>query len=208
MESLFRSILLGLSISAPIGPVNAAQIDKGIKNGFLHAWLVGLGAMAADLLYMTLVFLGVVHFISQPFLKTFLWLFGGFVMIYTGLESLKGVRGMKPDAEGVAATKWSTFWTGFLMSASSPLSILFWLGIYGAVIAESSLESNLGDLLKHSGGIILGIVIWDISMAALAGVFRKLLSERLLTAVSIVSGVSLLGFGGYFGIHAIRLLIA
>ncbi len=34
-------ILLGVSLAAPIGPVNAAQIDKGLKHGFLHSWLVG-----------------------------------------------------------------------------------------------------------------------------------------------------------------------
>lgn len=44
LMSVFLSyIFLGLSLAAPIGPVNAAQLDKGIKGGFLHAWFVGLG---------------------------------------------------------------------------------------------------------------------------------------------------------------------
>ena len=32
--------LLGLSLAAPIGPVNAAQLDRGIKWLFpIHGWL-------------------------------------------------------------------------------------------------------------------------------------------------------------------------
>lgn len=33
--SIFLSyVFLGLSLAAPIGPINAAQLDKGIKMGF------------------------------------------------------------------------------------------------------------------------------------------------------------------------------
>ncbi len=39
-------------MSAPVGPINIAQINKGIKNGFLSAWLVGVGAMSADVVMM------------------------------------------------------------------------------------------------------------------------------------------------------------
>ncbi|GJM82731.1 hypothetical protein HMSSN139_52270 [Paenibacillus sp. HMSSN-139] len=89
MNSFLSYVLLGLSLSAPIGPVNAAQLDKGIRGGFLHAWFVGLGALSADLLYMLLVYFGVVHFLNTPFMKTFLWLFGFFVLTYIGIDSLK-----------------------------------------------------------------------------------------------------------------------
>ena len=56
--SIFLSYLfLGISLAAPIGPINAAQIDEGIKNGFIHSWTVGLGAMIADIrLYVRRVY--------------------------------------------------------------------------------------------------------------------------------------------------------
>jgi len=85
MGVLFSYVLLGLSLAAPIGPVNAAQLDRGIKYGFLHAWLVGVGAVLADGVYMLIVYLGLVSFINTPFIQTFLWLFGCFVLLYTGI---------------------------------------------------------------------------------------------------------------------------
>ena len=62
--------------------------DRGMKGGFFHAWLFGLGAVTADVLYMALIYFGVAQFLTAPFLKTFLWLFGFFVLTYTGIESL------------------------------------------------------------------------------------------------------------------------
>lgn len=81
---LLSYFFLGLTLAAPIGPVNSARIDKGIKNGFWHAWIVGTGSMIADALFMILVYVGMVRFLEIPIVQIFLWLFGGFVLIYSG----------------------------------------------------------------------------------------------------------------------------
>ena len=51
ISMIFSYILLGISLSAPVGPINVAQINKGIKM-VLSAWLVGVGAMSADVVMM------------------------------------------------------------------------------------------------------------------------------------------------------------
>ena len=63
---LLSYFFLGLTLAAPIGPVNSARIDKGIKNGFWHAWIVGAGSMIADALFMILVYVGMVRFLEIP----------------------------------------------------------------------------------------------------------------------------------------------
>ncbi|MFL0556442.1 LysE family transporter [Paenibacillus barengoltzii] len=206
MNSFLSYVLLGLSLSAPIGPVNAAQLDKGIRGGFLHAWFVGLGALSADLLYMLLVYFGVVHFLNTSFMKSFLWLFGFFVLTYIGIDSLKqagkipdgGMRGSEPLRK--------SFLSGFFMSVSNPLSILFWLGIYGSVLAQAAAHMRTLDLIINSSAIIVGLLVWDFTMAGFASVFRKLLTNRVLMLISILSGLSLIGFGLYFGYQAFLLL--
>ncbi|WP_175400607.1 hypothetical protein [Paenibacillus sp. MER 180] len=44
----------------------------------MHARLVGLGAMAAERVFMLLVYFGVIHFLNISSTKTFLLLFGFF----------------------------------------------------------------------------------------------------------------------------------
>ncbi len=201
-------VLLGLSLSAPIGPINAAQLDSGIKRGFWHAWLVGLGALIADGIYMTMVYMGIVHFIEIPFMKSFLWLFGCFVLLYTGIESLAGAGSVtKNDAADREQTKLRSFVSGFFMSLSNPMTILFWLGIYGSVLADTAARYGSGQVALYSLAIIGGILLWDISMAGIASTFRRWLTDGLLKFISVLSGVSLIVFGLYFGFQAIRLLL-
>ena len=206
MSVLISYFFLGISLAAPIGPINAAQLDRGIKYGFVNAWLIGLGSVAADMVYMLVVYFGIIHILDIPFVKTFLWLFGFFVLTYTGIESLKSI-GQLTSARGESDESYKrSFLAGFLMSISNPLTILFWLGIYGSILANTAASSSLEELVVYSSAIIAGLALWDVSMAALSSSFRKFLSAGYLTVISILSGISLIGFGLYFGYQGLVLL--
>lgn len=207
MSVLISYFFLGISLAAPIGPINAAQLDRGIKYGFVNAWLIGLGSVVADIAYMMVVYLGIIHVLEIPFVNTFLWLFGAFVLIYTGVESLKGLGQISStnNRENEESYK-KSFIAGFLMAISNPLTILFWLGIYGSVLVKTASTTSLEQLALYSSAIIFGLVIWDVSMAALSSSFRKFLSTGVLAIISIISGFSLIGFGIYFGYQGLKLL--
>ncbi|MGN7454902.1 LysE family transporter [Paenibacillus pasadenensis] len=208
MNAFLTYVVLGLSLSAPIGPINAAQLDRGARYGFLHAWLVGLGAMAADALYMLMIYFGVAHFLDTAFMRTLLWSFGFFVLVYTGIETMRS-SSLPLAGRGTAdASRLDSLRSGFLMALLNPLNILFWLGIYGSIIAGSSGQGGLSMLLLHSTGIFAGILLWDIVMATLASTLRRFASSRLLQGISGAAGLSLLVFGLYFGWKAVVELAA
>lgn len=205
--SLFLSyILLGLSLAAPIGPVNAAQMDRGIRSGFWNAWVLGLGSLTADLVFLGVVFFGTIHFLEAPLIKTFLWLFGSFVLIYSGIDAFKGSGQLVDTRAGNPESLAKSFGTGFFLSLSNPLSIMFWLGIYGSVLAETAELYGTKELLLYTSAIILGLILWDFAMALLASTFKRLLTKRLLQVISYISSASLIGFGLYFGWQAYRML--
>lgn len=206
MSIFFSYVFLGLSLAAPIGPVNAAQMDKGIKHGFLNAWVLGLGSVLADIIYMLAVFLGLAQFIQIPIVKAFLWLFGFFVLLYTGIEGLISAQKFTLSSKRGSESLGKSFITGFVMSISNPLTILFWLGIYGSVLAKTASMYGNSQLFIYSCAVILGLVIWDISMAGIASTARKLLTTKLLTGITIISSLSLIGFGIYFGLEAYKIL--
>lgn len=88
--------------------------------------MVGLGAISADIIFMLLVYFGVIHLLESPFIKAFLWLFGFFVLVYTGIESIKNAgviseSGMRSNDSSLT----KSYWSGLLMSLFNPLSILF-----------------------------------------------------------------------------------
>ncbi|GHH97684.1 LysE family transporter [Neobacillus kokaensis] len=208
MNVFISYILLGLSLAAPIGPVNAAQIDRGIRSGFMHSWLVGVGAVVADGIYMLIVYIGVVKFLQTEFMQTFLWLFGFFVLIYTGVETIMNAGKVHLEYARSKEPLYKSFFTGFFMSISNPLTILFWLGIYGSVLAKTAATYETPQLVLYSSAIFIGLLIWDITMASVASSFRNYLTSRLLVTISLFSGASLIGFGIYFGIQAFQNLFS
>lgn len=202
---LISYIVLGLTLAAPVGPVNSARIDKGIKHGFWHSWVVGVGSMIADGSFMFLVYLGMVQFLEYPIVQVFLWLFGGFVLIYSGVESLIGVNSVSlTRGQNKKESLFKCFFTGFIMSATSPISIMFWLAIYGSVLAKTAEMDGSSMLLLYSSMIFIGLALWDIFVAALTTGFRRFLNDRMLKAIAILSGLSLIGFGVYFGYHGLK----
>src|SRR3954471_17528506 len=195
MSILFSYILLGFTLAAPIGPVNSARLDKGIKNGFWHAWIVGAGSMIADGFFMLMVYLGMVHFLEVPIIQIFLWLFGGFILIYSGVEGIIGVNSLTLNESRGKDSLFKCFFTGFIMSITSPLSILFWLGIYGSVLAKTAQTNGTEQLLIYSSMIFLGLTLWDLLIAGLTSSFRRFLTVGSLRFIAISSGYSLIGFG-------------
>jgi L-lysine exporter family protein LysE/ArgO len=206
MNVFLSYILLGLSLAAPIGPINAAQIDRGIRNGFMHAWLVGVGAVLADAIYMLAVYIGVHQFLGTSFMKTFLWSFGCFVLLYTGVESMINAGKVNLDKNRNTEPLMKSLLSGFFMSISNPLTILFWLGIYGSILAKTAASYESGQLILYSSAIFIGLLLWDFTMAGISSSFKKYLTPSLLIFISFLSGFSLIGFGIYFGVQAFSAL--
>ncbi|MEY9096476.1 LysE family transporter [Paenibacillus sp. RC84] len=206
MNAFLAYVVLGISLSAPAGPVNAAQLEKGVRFGFVHAWLVGAGAMVADLFYMLLIYFGVAHFLDTPFMKTFLWLFGCFVLLYTGIVTLKSLKLKESGEMRESPSEMSSFRSGFFIALTSPLTILFWLGIYGSILAQSSQNDDAGQALWQSLGVFVGIMVWDVSIALIASSFHRFGNRLILQITSLLAGISLILFGLYFGYQALLML--
>jgi threonine/homoserine/homoserine lactone efflux protein len=200
---LVSYVFLGFTLAAPIGPVNSARLEKGIKNGFWHAWVVGIGSMIADAIFMLMVYLGMVHFLGIPVVQIFLWIFGAFILIYTGVESIIKANSLTFTSIRNKDSLLKCFLTGFFMSITSPLSILFWLGIYGSVLAKTAQTNGTESLLIYSGMIFLGLTFWDVLVAAMTSGFRKVIDVKSLIIISILSGISLIIFGIYFGYQGV-----
>ena len=208
LNSIAAYIFLGVSLAAPIGPVNAAQLDTGIKNGFFHAFIFGIGALTADMIYMTMVYFGIGQVIEYPVVKTILWSFGCFVLTYSGIENLLSLHKIEIALKSGKKTirLRHSLLAGFLMSLLNPLPILFWLGIYGSVLAESNKVSTDNQIIINSLAVILGILLWDTFMATLSSGARRILSTKFLKIISVISSLAMIGFGIYFGIQAYHAL--
>lgn len=206
MNSLFTYFFLGVSLAAPIGPVKATLLNKGIKDGFFHAWFFSLGAVTTDIIYMAMVYFGVAQFIDSPYMKTFLWSFGFFVLMYTGIENLLTLHTISMEAKYRKTVRLrQSFLSGLLMAFLNPLTILFWLGIYGSILVGGGTLTGI-QIIIFSMTILLGISLVDFTMSIISSGSRKVLSTPFLKIISLISSLSMIGFGIYFGIQAFHSL--
>lgn len=207
MNSLTTYFLLGISLAAPIGPVKATLLNTGIKNGFFHAWFFGLGAIVTDILYMLMVYFGVGQFIDSPYMRIFLWCFGFFVLMYTGIENLLTLNNisMDPKFRKIVRLRHSLL-AGLLMALLNPLTILFWLGIYGSILVSGGGALSGLEIIIISITILLGIALVDFLMAFFSSSSRNILSTSFLKGVSFVSSICMIGFAIYFGMQAFHAL--
>src|SRR5690606_42003452 len=131
--------------------------------------------MIADAIFLIVVYLGLDHFLELPPVHVFLWLFGGFVLLYSGFESMLGANSIEIEYNRNKESLFKCFITGFIMSITSPLSILFWLGIYGSVLAKTAQVNSSSSLLIYSSKIFLGLQLLYILIVDITYVFQQYL---------------------------------
>jgi len=126
-----------LTLAAPIGPVNVEIIKRGLNAGFRQAFLTGTGAMCADATYLTLIFFGLTAFLKNAFIAGFLGITGSFILIYLGAMSIREYfKKESAPAVGVRRVFKYSFVAGYALAISSPMTIVWWTGVFGALMAS------------------------------------------------------------------------
>jgi len=208
---VIKGILLGISVAAPIGPVNLAIINRGLKNGFTSALITGVGAISADLIYLLLISVGMLKFLMHKWVNTFLWGAGAVVLFYLAYGIFKNVSNTTIDFDVKFCRKassqlLSTYLSGFAITFTSPMTIVFWASLGGAMISDlGSAELNIYILTYIS--ILTGLMLWIVIVSVLCSWGRRFISTKLFKVISLISCIIILGFSFKFGYQAVSSLI-
>lgn len=191
-------IVLGISLAVPVGPIKFEMIRRGLSGGFWPSWLVGLGAVCADFIFMFLVFIGLAPFLQyQPVQLAMLSI--GIVMLgYLGSTTIKSAFSSKALLHNKNHTiNKNPFWTGFIIALMNPYNFMFWFGVYGGAL--QSIPSSTGELVKVglSLCIIAGIILWNLNVAFTVHFFRSLVNENTVRWITGLAGLGLIGFSGF-----------
>lgn len=195
----FTYTLLGLSLSLPAGAMTVEMTKQGLKNGFLRGWFVGIGGMTIDLILIILINLGFSSFLMQPIMKLSMWVIGFFFLLYIGYDSIKNADKNISIGEANAKNSLMKSYISGFMIAISPANIIFWLGIFGTVLATSLGGANGKTFYLIAAGILTGILIHDLGLLTIVQLSRRFMSRSFIKSTSILAGIVLLGFAVYFG---------
>ena len=202
---LAGGVVLGLSIAAPIGPVNIAMIQRGLREGFAGAFLLGLGSTAADLIYILLAYAGADPLSHLAWARVLLFVAGALVMGWLGVGALRAALTRDGDVarQGANAATRSAFASGFSITIVNPMTIAFWLGILSASLAARSRAAVAVEAM-YIAALALGCLLWVTGLSTALHFGRRVAGGSFLRAVSVLAGLALLGFGVQFAVRAIR----
>ncbi len=184
MISYILGVLLGLSMAAPPGPVNAMILRESMKSR-LHGSSVGFGAMTADLIFFLVIYY--VRAEIPPLVLRILYLVGGVLLLLLAYLTLKSSPSVNTSVSG-------NYFTGLLMGLTNPYQISWWVTIGIYMVDSFGTTSILG--------FFSGIVIWVITFPY----FSNLYVKRYVKYVNLVSFAILASFGVYILVQGIRLL--
>ncbi|MFC7319462.1 LysE family translocator [Halobacillus campisalis] len=204
---LIRQIILGLSIAAPLGPINIEIIRRGIYQGLWPSLLVGAGGMTADLALMYLMYQGLSEYMTLTWVQLSLLIFGSLVLTYTGIQSFLSKEETLTDARLEGDHRQTSlirpYLTGLSIAAFNPMNILFWLGVYGSVLSDSFHGDDLVKAFYINSAVFIGIGLWNLNLALTVHFSKVLLNPVILRMISLGSSLFLTGLGVYFAIKAI-----
>ena len=199
---------VGVALAAPIGPINIEIIRRGIRDGFLHGWLVGLGALSADTVYAMVIVSGLASFAGNENIRVVLYLAGGVMLTWVGWNSIRtALRGVEGSASDTPKPRGRSYLTGLLMAAFNPMGIVYWLTVGAGLAADA--VSRVGE----SGapilvvGVTVGILLWVTTLSSIAQVSRRFVTGRGMRWITGISGGIIVAFGLFFFVQATRILI-
>lgn len=191
---LLKGFRLGMLLQIAVGPVCAYIFQAAAGTNFWSAELGVLGVVLADALYIFAALLGVGALLERkPGLRNVLKFVGAAVMALFGVWLLLGAAfpGMLPGF-GVATGE-GAFVSALLLTLSSPLTIVFWAGVFAQRASEQN-ASRRGMALFGLGAV-LSTLFFLSAVAGLGGMLGGFLPDVAMRMLNGAVGVVLIVFG-------------
>lgn len=188
-----KSVLIGLSIAAPVGPVGLLCIQRTLAHGPRIGFASGLGAATADATYGAAgaFGLGVVTAAFVALAKP-LALVGAVFLLWMGMRLWQA----KPAAEGAVAadavSSLRAFASVLALTLTNPMTILSFIAIFATLGGDAPLAPAAGALMVL--GVFLGSALWWLVLALGIAAIRHRIGEVVMRRINRAAAAFLVGF--------------
>lgn len=197
-----RSLIIGLSIAAPVGPIGLLCIRRTLANGRRAGLMTGLGAAFADGVYGAVAAFGLsavsAFLIDQ---QNFLRLGGGLFLIYLGqgiLRSKPAERAAGPVANDLGSkhSDLGLLFSTFVLTLTNPMTILSFIAIFsGLGLAGGVTSHGIAAPLLTIAGVFTGSALWWLMLTFVLSRVKVLSKPGNLIWINRLSGLVILIFG-------------
>lgn len=196
-----RGFLIGVLISAPMGPIGMLVIQRTLSKGRWPGMFTGVGASVSDLFYCLLTGFGI-SFITDLIDRhqLLLQLVGGIVLAAFGLylfrknptRALKTAPGTEAAIKAAGNSFWGDLVSGFLLTVSNPLILFFIIGLYARfnfILPEFGVHHHITAYLSILGGALA----WWYGITWVVNKLRRRFNVRSMWLLNRIIGTILIG---------------
>lgn len=214
LEIIVTKMILGVSLAAPIGPVNAEMIKRGLASGFWGSFSVRLGGAVANSICLLIAYFGLGKLIQHPIILLIVSCLGEIIIIYMGTSTIiksmsKNFMSSIDNSISLEASRTKKHYSirnglmvGMALAFTSPVGLMFWLGTFAATMQqEATTKVGMYNLLINFF-IIAGVLIWGAFVSLILHFGSKIIDQKKLRIVSALSGLILIYFGIKYGINS------
>lgn len=190
LDLLVKGIIVGVVVSAPLGPVGVLCIQRTLNKGRWYGFVTGLGAALSDICYALITGYGM-SFMDELILKhqMFLQVVGSIMLLAFGIYTFRSnpVKSLRPTSNNRGSLL-HNFVTAFFVTLSNPLIIFLFIGLL-ARFSFVMPGSPLGFQLVGYLAIILGALIWWFSITYFVNKVRTRFNVRGIWILNRIIGV-------------------
>jgi threonine/homoserine/homoserine lactone efflux protein len=210
--AMLTGFVAGLLLSMPIGPVNLTILNESTRRGFSAGMLVGLGASSMELIYCTIAFTSLTHFVEIRIIKTLMEVFSFVFFLFLGLKFLRAQNIDAPMEFGATAHKIqarvdekfkpeSAYMTGFTRVLGNFGVLFFWIVLAANFLSRDLVQDTLASKAACIASVAVGINSWFCALSFTASRGKGHFSESAILRMERFSGICLLALGIAQGIH-------
>jgi threonine/homoserine/homoserine lactone efflux protein len=185
-----KSLLIGLSIAAPVGPIGLLCIQRSMQHGTRAGLATGLGAAVADAVYGAVGAFGVAWLIDVLSAARLPLALGG--SAFLGWLAWRSWHA--PVARGALAPAGSTlarhFAGTFVLTLSNPATILSFIAVFGALAGQGVVASPW----LMVSGVLVGSALWWWALSGIVGRHRERIGERTMARINRASALIIAAF--------------
>ena len=195
---LLKGLLFGFVLAAIVGPMWVLCFRRTIEQGVAAGMVSGLGIAVADAIYGAIAAFGLTA-ISGFLLAHSFWI-GLAGVVFLGWLGVKALAAKPADltaaADGVPSRSLgAAFVSTLTLTLANPPTILAFTAMFAGLGLAAGANYQSAALIV--AGVFVGSAAWWVILVAGAAALRARLSTRLLRAVNVVSGVTILAFAAW-----------
>ena len=204
MKALLSGLLTGLLLQLAVGPVFFYILGITVDSNYTNSLFAVIAVTLADYIYIVLSLIGIGKLLQQEKTKKIFGLISSIVLVLFGIMILYRGLVFINEINQIHTFVWTpinSFTSSFILTISSPLTIVFWSSIFSVIAIEKNYQKK--QLVMFGIGTGAATFLFLSLTMMILSLLKSSIPNLIIQIVNCIVGFLLI----YYGIsRSIRLL--